>query len=66
MNGGVGAGYCESFNLAAGLKSVEDNLNKIRTLRLEEKQKHQEELCQELEATTKKKFLQEQNPKEQR
>lgn len=50
--------YCESFNMAAGLKSVEDNLNKIRTqektLRLEEKQEHLEELCQELEAKTKK------------
>lgn len=50
--------YCESFNMASGLKSVEDNLNKIRTqettLRLEEKQKHLEELCQELEAKTKK------------
>lgn len=35
---------------------MEDNQNKIRTqeatLRLEEKQKHLEELCQELEAKT--------------
>lgn len=37
---------------------MEDNQNKIRTqeptLRLKEKQKHLEELCQELEAETKK------------
>lgn len=37
---------------------MENNLNKIRTqeptLRVEEKQKHLEELCQELEAKTKK------------
>lgn len=44
--------------MVAGLKSAEDNLNKIRTqeptLRLEEKQEHLEEFCQELEAKTKK------------
>lgn len=37
---------------------MEDNLNKIRTqeptLRVEEKQEHLEELCQELQATRKK------------